>query len=129
LTVKGADFLANPVDGEQCWLETYVSAFGGYYSSALNVSVDIGNEFAGGIAGNQAHSLTDDWYKMTLAHEGMNVFNSGVVAGAYWSVVGPGKNLQLASTPGVETYKFDCVWKMDVSSVSVDFYDELNHPG
>lgn len=34
----------------------------------------------------------------------MNQFNNGVIAGAYWSVIGPGKNLQLASTPDVETY-------------------------
>ena len=33
-------------------------------------------------------------------------FNGGIVAGAYWSVIGPGKNLQLASFPNTDLYKF-----------------------
>jgi hypothetical protein len=57
----------------------------------------------------------------------MNEFNHGIVGGAYWSVLGPGKNLQLASTPAVETYSFK--WLGNESSGYMDFYDESNHPG
>jgi hypothetical protein len=57
----------------------------------------------------------------------MNQFNRGVVGGAYWSVIGPGKNLQLASTPSVEMYSFK--WHGGESSGYMDFYDESNHPG
>jgi len=57
----------------------------------------------------------------------MNQFNHGVVGGAYLSVVGSGKNLQLASTPGVETYSFK--WYGNQSSGYMDFYDKINHPG
>jgi hypothetical protein len=57
----------------------------------------------------------------------MNQFNSGIVAGVYWSVIGPGKNLQLASTPDRQTYKFQ--WNGDAYSGYMGFYDEPNHPG
>jgi hypothetical protein len=57
----------------------------------------------------------------------MNKFNDGVIAGAYWSVIGPGKNLQLASTPDAQTYKFQ--WYGNWSSGYMDYYDEPNHPG
>lgn len=67
------------------------------------------------------------WYGNSLTSSDMNQFNQGVVGGAYWSVIGPGKNLQLASTPGVETYSFK--WFGGESSGYMDFYDESNHPG
>ncbi len=73
------------------------------------------------------HELPAYWYSNSLTDSDMNRFNNGLVAGAYWSVAGPGKNLQLASTPGVETYKF--TWYGDESSGYMDFYDEPNHPG
>ena len=57
----------------------------------------------------------------------MNQFNNGVIAGAYWSVIGPGKNLQLASTPDTLTYTFQ--WYGASSSGYMDYYDESNHPG
>jgi hypothetical protein len=57
----------------------------------------------------------------------MNNFNHGVIAGAYWSIIGPGKNLQLASTPDAQTYKFN--WYGDASSGYMDLYDEAQHPG
>jgi len=56
-----------------------------------------------------------------------NPFNHGVIAGAYWSVVGPGRNLQLASTPDVETYKFTRYG--DEFSGYTDFFDESLYPG
>jgi hypothetical protein len=57
----------------------------------------------------------------------MNKFNNGVIGGAYWSVIGPGKNLQLASTPGTMTYVFE--WQGGISSGYMDFYDEASYPG
>jgi hypothetical protein len=56
----------------------------------------------------------------------MNFFNSGVVAGTYWSVIGQGKNLQLASIPGIETYKF--MWYGDQFSGYMDYFDESIYP-
>jgi parallel beta-helix repeat protein len=57
----------------------------------------------------------------------MNDFNHGVVAGAYFSVIGQGKNLQLATTPDAQTYKFN--WNGLSSAGYMDFHDEPNHPG
>ena len=55
----------------------------------------------------------------------MNIFNSGVVAGAYWSVIGPGKNLQLA--PQTNAYYFR--WDGDVQSGGMSFFSQSLHPG
>ena len=90
-----ASFLDNPVDDEQCWFDSYVSAYGGFYPSALNVSFT-----------TQDHFLAADWYHASLTTPESCDFNGGIVAGAYWSVIGPGKNLQLASTPNTQVYKF-----------------------
>ena len=68
-----------------------------------------------------------NWYANSLSGADHNAFNHGVVAGAYWSVVGPGRNLQLASTPGVQTYKFR--WIGSATTGHMEFYDEPNHPG
>jgi len=111
-----ASFLNNPVDDEQCWFDSYDSANGDFYPSALNVSFT-----------TQDHFLATDWYHASLTTPESCDFNGGIVAGAYWSVIGPGKNLQLASTTGVETYKF--TWYGDASSGYMDLFDETNHPG
>ena len=124
-------FLGSSVDGEQCWADAYVSATSGgegfvagppFQENVLNV----GFPDATG-SWYQCHILASGWYANSLVLDEMNEFNHGVVAGAYWSVIGPGKNLQLASTPGEQTYKFN--WYGDASSGTMDFDDILNHPG
>ncbi len=123
-------FLGSSVDGEQCWADAYVSTTGGggfqayppFHENVLNVWFPT----ATGLWA-QRHLLAYSWYKNSLMLADMNNFNHVVVAGAYWSVVGPGKNLQLASTPGAQTYKFQ--WYGDSSSGYMDYYDESNHPG
>jgi len=124
-------FLGTSVDGEQCWADAYVSATSGgegfvagppFQENVLNV----GFPNATG-SWYQCHILASGWYTNSLTLAEINNFNHGVIAGAYWSVIGPGNNLQLASTPGEQTYKFN--WYGDASSGYMDFYDELNHPG
>ena len=112
-------FLGSSVDGEQCWIDNYVSTMGNqpnFHPNILNMRTE-----------SSAHPLAPSWYITSLSGEDMNQFNNGVIAGAYWSVVGPGKNLQLASTPGVEMYKFK--WYGSESTGYMDFYDEPNNPG
>ena len=123
-------FLAGSVDGEQCWVDCYVTSesFGstiglpGFHVSVLNVGSKVMN-----------HLLAQYWYKASLIGSVMNKFNNGVIAGAFWSVIGPGKNLQLAFTPNQETYKFkwygEWAFNPDDFSGYMDFYDEPNHPG
>ena len=123
-------FLDSSVDGEQCWVDTYASTTGGggfgayppFHENVLNVWFPTA-------AGSwlQRHNLAQSWYRAPLTGSDMNKFNHGVVAGAYWSVIGPGKNLQLAWTPDAQTYKFQ--WYGDASSGYMDFYDEPNNPG
>jgi sialidase-1 len=116
-----AEYLASSVDGEQCWLDAYVSLRGSFHPGVLNV------EFPGA-----GHGFPENWYGISLAGSDMNKFNDGVIAGAYWSVIGPGKNLQLASTPDTQTYKFrwySVPLPWDRFSGYIDFYDETKHTG
>jgi len=126
-----ATFLGSSVDGEQCWADACVSATSGgegfvggpsFQENVLNVG------FPNATGGwYQRHILASGWYANSLVTAEMNRFNHGIVAGAYWSVLGPGKNLQLASTPGTQTYRFD--WYGDASSGYMDHCDETDHPG
>jgi hypothetical protein len=111
-----AAFIASSVDGEQCWLDNYVTAEADFYPNVLNVGFD-----------QVSHSLAIYWYDSSWTNAELNKFNNGVVAGAYWSVIGPGKNLQLASTSDTQIYKMK--WYGSRSAGHMDFYDEPNHPG
>ncbi|MCP4262902.1 MAG: hypothetical protein GY774_36135 [Planctomycetes bacterium] len=131
-------FLGSSVDGEQCWADAYVCTterpgwaanpphyeanYPPFYENVLNVWLPTAT---GGWV--QRHGLAQNWYRISPTDSNKNNFNHGVVAGPYWSVIGPGKNLQLASTPDAETYKFE--WYGDASSGYMDLYDESNHPG
>jgi len=109
------DYLASSVDSEQCWIDTYEGTGPYFYPGILNVQVAIG-----------AHGVPPMWYKNSLTNPDMNQFNGGLVAGAYWSVVGQGKNLQLALTPFEEIYKFH--WEGSHYSGYMEFFDESNFP-
>jgi predicted outer membrane repeat protein len=110
------EFLDSTVDGEQCWLDSYVSTSDTFYSNILNV----------GFSGS-SHELPRDWYGNSLTVSTAIQFNGGIVGGAYWSVIGPGKNLQLALTPVKKTYIFK--WYGSASSGYMDFYNESSYPG
>ena len=107
-------FLASSVDGEQSWVDACDT--GWFFLNYLLV-----------LCPSMSHSGPRNWYKASLTNADMNKFNNGVIGGAYWSVIGPGKNLQLASTPGTLTYVFE--WHGGGSSGYMDFHDEPNHPG
>ncbi len=109
------DYLASSVDGEQCWIDTYEGTGPYFYPGILNVQVAIGN-----------HGAPPEWYRNSLTNPLMNLFNNGLIAGAYWSVIGPGKNLQLAITPFTEIYKFH--WVGTNESGYMNFFDEPNFP-
>lgn len=87
-------FTQNPVDGEQSWIDNYAAANKTYYPNVLNVSLPL------------SHGGGAQWYFYSLVNPDANLFNNGIVAGTYLSVLGPGRHLQLASTPGEQTYRF-----------------------
>lgn len=114
-------FLGSSVDGEQCWIDNYRGNTDGPFTSWPSFYPNV---LRGG--SSLSHSGVRDWYRNSLTGSDMNQFNNGVIAGAYWSVIGPGKNLQLASTPNTLTYTFQ--WYGSSSSGYMDFYDEPNYP-
>jgi len=121
------DGLIERIDGEQCWIENYVCArgwgFTPFYDNIFNVAFD---KFDVTPYESGKHGNAVKWYGNSITDTNMGLFNNGVVAGAYWSVIGPGKNLQLASTMDAQTYKFK--WYGDENSGYMDFYDEPSHP-
>jgi hypothetical protein len=116
-------FLTSSVDVEQCWIDNYSSTLTGthlsqhlcFHPNVLNIGFEV-----------MSHILAQEWYANSITNIDTNKFNKGVVAGAYWSVIGPGKNLQLASTPNAQIYKFK--WSGSATAGYMDFYDEPNHP-
>jgi hypothetical protein len=62
------------------------------------------------------------WYRDSFDNEGANAFNDGVVAGTYWSVFGPGKNLTLS--PDDPGHHF--VWRDEEGMLP---FDEVAYPG
>ncbi|MFC1604819.1 FG-GAP-like repeat-containing protein [Planctomycetota bacterium] len=110
-------FLNSSVDGEPCWLDFYYGTVGWPYEPFPRT------EFLR-VRSGHGHSPVRDWYRDSITSSDMNTFNGGVVAGAYWSVVGPGKNLYLARS---DAYYFN--WDGGVQSGSMNFYDETQFPG
>jgi len=112
-------FLASSVDGEQCWIDFYYGTHTSHLvepppcSDILWVRMPFD------------HIGVTDWYRNSLTGSDMNRFNGGLVGGAYWSVAGPGKNLQLASAPGV--YYF--LWSGSTQNGAMDFFSQSQYPG
>ena len=109
------DFTQNPVGDEPCWIENYAAANKTYYPNVLNVSLPL------------THGENPQWYFYSFLTQDENNFNGGLVAGVYWSVFGPGKNLNPALTLDPEPYKFQ--WRGSVNSGYMDFFDEQQNPG
>ncbi len=132
-TESVAQYLAGPVAGETCWVENHVASLaenhisGGspsfplFHEGVLNVEFE--RYRATGMGWLSQHLLGNDWLWQSLRNSEAMAFNAGVVAGAYWSVIGPGKNLQLASTPGRHVYHFR--WRDD----GMEMADEALFPG
>ncbi len=111
-------FLNSSVDGEPCWLDFYYGSLAYQYEPfpRRNNSLWIRCGFD--------HHTVLNWYRDSITSTDMNQFNAGLVGGAYWSVVGPGKNLRLARS---DAYYFE--WDGSVHSGSMNFYDEAQFPG
>ncbi|MHC4624226.1 MAG: right-handed parallel beta-helix repeat-containing protein [Planctomycetota bacterium] len=109
-----AEFLSTGVDAEQCWVDNFVSEKSRFIfiPGVMNVGFEILD-----------HGLPQAWYRATT-DPSLVPFNGGVIAGAFWSVFGPGKNLQLTLEPFGECYNFK--WYGDDDAGYLDFLYE--HP-
>jgi hypothetical protein len=114
-------FLTSAVDGEQCWIDDNYGGRGTHkhhpFRNMLPLSLGL------------SHGGVRRWYRNSLTGNDMNNFNSGVVAGAYWSVIGPGKNLQLSSQTDAYYFRWDGDEQSGRMSVYDEVYDEALHPG
>ena len=120
-----AKFLNSSVDGEQCWIDNYragpYSGLGAEIPGALNVYFPLGD-----------HVMPLFWYQASLKPIDLgwigDVYNGGIVAGAYLSVAGKGKNLELALYVNDIKYYFE--WQgPNYGPGSLIFYDESSYPG
>lgn len=135
-------YLGSSVEGEQCWVDNYIStiaenenyenmtiipspSFPLFHDNVLNIVFDKYEDSS--INWLQQHYLGNDWYGDSFSNPMALQFNGGIVGSAYWSVIGPGKNLQLTSATDTVVYKFR--WYGSTTSGYMDFYDEPNHPG
>lgn len=107
-------FLNSSLDGELCWLDVYYGP-------------DLGETLPNVLQGclGLGHDAVKDWYRNSLTSNDTNLFNNGVVGGAYWSVVGPGKNLQLASHSNVFFY---LDWDGNTTKGRMQLYNETKYP-
>jgi hypothetical protein len=112
-------FLTSAVDGEQCWIDFCCGTlwFPRFEPPPHNDILWVRSSLD--------HVSVYNWYINSLTGADMNKFNGGVVGGAYWSVIGPGKNLQLASAPG--TYYF--AWNGGATNGAMNFFDQSQYPG
>ncbi len=110
-------FASNSVDGEQCWIDHYWGVLGqGQIPKANILAIDLLGF---------SHSGVRDWYGSSLAVIDANRFNHGVVAGAYWSVIGPGKNLQFTKQSAMHYFR----WNGTGTIGSMDFVNEQLYQG
>ncbi len=120
-TASIAAYLASSVEGEQCWIDSYDSRYSSsvpwFWPGILNVQVS-----------NNVHTDPPTYYRDSLTNANMNNYNGGLVAGAYWSVLGPGKNLQLAVAPDRAIYEFKGYNAVSPGYEFMQLYDQENYP-
>jgi parallel beta-helix repeat protein len=119
------NFLSRSVDGEQCCVDNYIATYGVFCPGALNI----------GFQTNPAatHWTPRLWYEQSIMAGiwDTDMYNQGFAGGAYVSVAGPAKNMQLAS--GTDYY-FKWIGNWDdwfgiFEPGHLDFFNESLYPG
>jgi len=123
---KATAFLNSRVGDEQCWIDNYISAIHTFLPGALNIKFPVPPA---------THFTPYHWY-WTCSFEpstwSTNMFNNGLTGGAYLSLIGPAKNLQLATNSS--PYYFKWAGPVDgdgyISGPGIlEFYNESSYPG
>ncbi|MHC4507472.1 MAG: PKD domain-containing protein, partial [Planctomycetota bacterium] len=120
------EFMNTCVDGEQSWVDNYRAGPNSAYPGrephgALTVYFPLGD-----------HGTPISWYFDSISPEYENwigdFYNNGITAGAYYSVAGPGKNLELAPHTDSFRYYYEWEWPL-LSPAPLKFYNESLYPG
>ena len=112
-------FLASSVEEEQCWIDF---CYGTLWSSLFDPPPPSDILW---VRTELDHAGVYYWYLNSLTGTDANQFNNGLVAGAYWSVIGLGKNVQLASVPGAYYFR----WNGNQQNGAMGFFNESEYPG
>lgn len=110
-------YLNSSVNGEPCWVEHYWGDLGREQIPQANILAVYLSGFN--------HPEVRAWYGNSINVTDTNRFNHGLVAGAYLSVVGPGRNLQLTKQSSIHYFR----WNGTNTSGSMDFVNEKLYPG
>jgi hypothetical protein len=112
-------YLTSALPGEQCWLDVYAGT-GDYFNGQLKVQ-----------EASDTHNAPVFWYREAVATSRQNSYDQGKVGGPYWSVFGPGKNLQpFLWTVGSQAKYWYKVHDLNWNDFSypLDFYDQALYP-
>ncbi len=110
-------FLNSSVDSEPCWVEHYWGDLGREQIPKANILAVYLSGFN--------HPEVRAWYGNSLLAIDTNRFNQGLVAGAYLSVVGPGRNLQLTKQSSIHYFR----WSGTGTNGCMGFVNEELYPG
>ncbi len=113
LSSRVAQFNANPIGREQCWVDNYISNDSAYSKAsvipgALNVACNPA----------RSHSYPVNRY----ASSSLDYTNGGLTAFAYLSLIGSGKNYQLNTSSNKYYFVIN-------SAGAIVFYNQTSYPG
>lgn len=115
------NFLNSRIGNEQCWIDNYISAIPTFLPGALNIKFPMPPA---------DHSTPFYWYWFNSFEPSTwttDMFNNGLTGGAYLSVAGPAKNLQLATDSS--PYYFQWEGPVPDGPGTFTFYNESSYPG
>jgi hypothetical protein len=108
--------LSGSPEEEQCWVDHYWGVLG----ASQIPQADILAVYLTGYD----HTGVRAWYSASLTEPAPNKYSHGLVAGAYWSVIGPGRNLQ--QSPAGVRYFYQ--WQGNVNDGGMTLYDQSRWP-
>lgn len=110
-------FVGSAPDGEPSWVDHY-------WGALLESEIPEANILAVYLVDFE-HEAVRNWYASSLTAPTANRFSEGRIAGAYWSVIGAGKNLRLSP----EAAQFFFHWEGDLRHGRMAFAEESVWPG
>lgn len=110
-------FVDSAVNGEPTWVDHY-------WGRLLESETPEANVLAAYLVDFE-HEAVRNWYGWSLTAPTANQFSEGRIAGAYWSVIGAGRNLQRSPEAALLFFH----WEGDLRHGRMAFADESTWPG